>query len=218
MAGFQRRAPQGIRPVRRFPAAAARLAVAGEGRATYLAAMRSLVRLLSLPALVLLLAPPAAAQQAAAPPRKLGQFQNWTAAVHTEAGHKICYAFTRASRAEGVVNRPAAQVLLTVTHRPQGRDAVALRAGYAYARNAEVKVQVGQTEFTFYTSGSDAHGRDGAGTVRALRSGREVLARGPGPNNRGVANDLFPLAGFTQAYDAISRECPAAAPAAPARR
>ena len=163
-----------------------------------------------------LLAPPAAAQQAAAQPRKLGQFQSWTAAVHTEAGQKICYAFTRASKAEGVVNRPASQVLLTVTHRPQGRDAVALRAGYAYPRNAEVRVQVGSNEFTFYTSGSDAHGRDGAAAVRAFRGGREVAARGPGPNNRGNASDSFALAGFAQAYDAISRECPTAA--APARR
>jgi hypothetical protein len=177
--------------------------------------MRSLARLLSLlpllaPALLMV---PAAAQQAPAQPRKLGQFQSWTAAVHTEAGQKICYAFARASKAEGVVNRPPNQVLLTVTHRPQGRDAVALRAGYAYPRNAEVKVQVGQTEFTFYTSGTDAHGRDGAAAMRAFRAGREVLARGPGPNNRGMASDTFALAGFAQAYDAISRECPAATPA-----
>lgn len=171
--------------------------------------MRSLARLLPL---LSLLALPAAAQQAPAQPRKLGQFQTWTAAVHTEAGHKICYAFTRASRAEGVVNRPAAQVLLTVTHRPQGRDAVALRSGYTYPRNAEVKLQIGQTELPFYTSGTDAHSRDGAGAVRAFRGGREVLARGPGPNNRGTANDMFPLAGFAQAYDAISRECPVLVP------
>ena len=185
--------------------------------------MRSLARLLSLLPLLApaLLVVSAAAQQApAAQPRKLGQFQSWTAAVHTEAGHKICYAFSRASKAEGVVNRPANQVLLTVTHRPQGRDAVALRAGYAYPRNAEVKVQVGSNEFTFYTSGSDAHGRDGAAAVRAFRAGREVMARGPGPNNRGNASDSFALAGFAQAYEAISRECPAAAAPAqtPARR
>ncbi len=177
--------------------------------------MRSLARLLSLLPLLApaLLGMPASAQQAAAPPRKLGQFQSWTAAVHMEAGQKICYAFARASKAEGVVNRPANQVLLTVTHRPQGRDAVALRAGYAYPRNAEVRVQVGSTEFTFYTAGSDAHARDGAASVRAFRSGREVHVRGPGPNNRGAATDTFPLAGFAQAYDAIGRECPVAAPA-----
>jgi invasion protein IalB len=187
--------------------------------------MRSLARLLSLlpllaPALLapvmlapVLLARPAAAQQAPAQPRKLGQFQSWTAAVHMEAGQKICYAFARASKAEGVVNRPANQVLLTVTHRPQGRDAVALNAGYAYPRNAEVRVQVGATEFNYYTSGTNAHARDGAASVRAFRGGREVQARGPGPNNRGNATDTFALAGFAQAYDAISRECPAPAPA-----
>ncbi len=170
--------------------------------------------------LAALLALPAAAQQPQPGPRKLGQYQGWTAATFSEAGQKICYIFARASRAEGVANRPANQVLLTVTHRPQGRDQVALRAGYPYPRNAEVKVQVGGTEFTFFTNASDAHGRDGAAVVRALRSGREVLARGPGPNGRGTANDAFPLPGFTQAYDAMARECPANAaahpPAAPA--
>ncbi len=178
------------------------------------ARLLSLLSFLALPMLAL----PAAAQPAPAQPRKLGQFQSWTAAVHTEAGHKICYAFARASKAEGVVNRPANQVLLTVTHRPQGRDAVALRAGYAYPRNAEVRVQVGSTEFTFYTSGTDGHARDGAAAVRAFRGGREVQARGAGPNNRGAASDTFALAGFAQAYDAISRECPVVAAAPPARR
>lgn len=170
-----------------------------------------------LPALLALgLALPAAAQPAQQP-RKLASHQSWTAATYQEGGHKICYAFTRASRAEGIPNRPANQVLLTVTHRPGGRDQVALRVGYTYARGAETKVLVGQTELPFFTSGADAFARDGAAAVRAFRAGREVLARGPGPNNRGAANDIFPLAGFTQAYEAISRECPAAAPA-PARR
>jgi hypothetical protein len=151
---------------------------------------------------------PAVAQQA---PQKLGQFGSWTAASYTEGGHKVCYAFARASKVEGVANRPGQQVLLTVTHRPQGRDQVALRVGYPYPRDAEVKLHVGGTELPFYTAGSDAFSRDGAAAVRAFRGGREVVARGPGPGNRGAAHDVFPLAGFAQAYEAISKECPPAA-------
>ena len=165
----------------------------------------------------MLLAPPAAAQQAAAQPRKLGQFQSWTAAVHTEAGQKICYAFTRASKAEGVTNRAATHVLLTVTHRPQGRDSVAIRIGYIYPRSPDgrdpVGVSVGTAAFPFYTSQDTAFTRENANVVRALRGGRDAVVRGPGPNNRGTATDTFSLAGFAQAYDLISRECPAAAPA-----
>lgn len=196
---------------------ATKQSVAGEGRATYLAPMRriTLLLLLASPLAILLFGWPAAAQPAPTP-RKLGQFQAWTAATHIEAGQKICYAFAYASRAEGVPNRPLTQVLLTVTHRSQGRDAVVLRSGYSYQRGAEVKLLVGPTEFNFFTNGTDAHGRDNTGTVRAFRAGREVLARGPGPNNRGAANDLFSLAGFAQAHEAISQECPATA--APVRR
>jgi hypothetical protein len=171
--------------------------------------MRSTFPLLLALAFALPFAAPAGAQQAQAP-RKLGQFQSWTAATYVESGHKVCYAFTRASRAEGVASRQTQQVLLTVTHRPQGRDQVALRAGYTFPRNAEVKVMVGQTELPFFTAGADAFSRDGAAAVRSFRNGREVLARGPGPGNHGAANDLFPLAGFTQAYEAISKECPPA--------
>lgn len=178
----------------------------------------ALLLLLASPLVIPPLSWPAAAQPAPAP-RKLEQFQAWTAATHIEAGQKICYAFAYASRAEGVPNRPLTNVLLTVTHRPQGRDAVVLRSGYAYQRGAEVKLTVGATEFNFFTNGTDAHGRDNTGTVRAFRAGREVVAHGPGPNNRGAANDTFPLAGFAQAHEAISRECPVTAPtAAPARR
>ena len=67
----------------------------------------------------------------------MGEFQSWTAATHVENGQKVCYAFTRATRSEGVPNRAANTVLLVVTHRPKGRDQVALQAGYAYPRNAD---------------------------------------------------------------------------------
>lgn len=157
--------------------------------------------------LALAMALPAVAQRPPQP-RPLGRFQSWTAASYQDGNHKVCYAFTRATRAEGVPNRRAKDVLLTVTHRPQQRDLVAVTLGFALPRNAEVKLQVGATELAFYGAGSDAFGRDGAAAVRAFRAGREVLSRAPGPNGRGATNDLFPLAGFAQAYEAITKECP----------
>jgi invasion protein IalB len=168
-------------------------------------------------AAALLLATPALAQaprgQAARPaPARMGEFQSWTAATHQENGQKVCYAFARARAAEGVPNREAGNVMLLVTHRPGGRDQVAARVSYPYGRGAEPKLTVGGTELLFYTSGDTAFARDGRAVVAALRNGSEARLRGPGPNGRGAANDAFPLAGFAQAYEAISRECPAAAP------
>lgn len=155
-------------------------------------------------------------------PQKLGEFQSWTAATHAEGGQKVCYAFTRATRSEGVPNRAANDVLLVVTHRPKGRDQVALQAGYAYPRNSDggdpVQVSVGGTNVGFFTSGSSAFARDNRAALAALRNGREAVARGPLPNGRGQTSDTFALAGFSAAHEAISRECPASAPAPAASR
>ncbi|WP_043338943.1 invasion associated locus B family protein [Belnapia moabensis] len=155
--------------------------------------MRALSGLL----LALALAPAAHAQQAR--PQKLGDYQSWIAATYTEGGQKVCYAFTRTTR-QGV--------LLTVTHRPGRRDTVTVSAGYTYPRNAEAMAVIGGTDLPFYTAGSTAAARDGSATVRAMRNGREMLLRGPGANGRGTTSDTFPLAGFTAAYEAISKECP----------
>ncbi|MDB5372732.1 MAG: hypothetical protein JWP04_1374 [Belnapia sp.] len=167
--------------------------------------MRLLPRLALLSAV--LIAPAVSAQQQQARPRKLGDFQSWIAATYMEGGQKVCYAFAKASRSEG----PARQgVLLTVTHRPNGRDTVTMSAGYTYPRNAEVVSTVSANEMPFYTAGSTAAARDGAAVVRAFRNGREAVLRGPGANGRGMVSDIFPLAGFSGAYEAISKECPPA--------
>ncbi len=166
--------------------------------------------------LAVLLALPAQAQNRATPagPRQLGTFQSWTAATHTEAGVKYCFAFARAARSEGMPGRAPASVSLLVTHRPTGRDQVAIRSGYTHARGAELRLVIGETTLPAYTAQDSAFLRDGRAAVTAMRNGREALARAPGPNNRGTVSDQFPLAGFSAAYEAISRECPAP----PARR
>lgn len=167
------------------------------------------MRGLALASLLILAVPAAQAQRSAARPAQLGTFQAWTAATHVEGGAKVCYAFTRARNIEGVPGRDRNNVMLVVTHRAGSRDQVAFRVGYAFPRNAEAKLFVGATELPFYTSGDTAFARDGRAVVGALRSGREALGRGPGPNGRGQAADTFGLNGFTAAYEAISRECPA---------
>ena len=153
--------------------------------------------------LAALMAAPALAQQQG--PRRLGDFRDWTAAVHTEAGQKVCYAFTRASQTDPRRDN----VILTVTHRSQGRDQVALSAGYSYPRNAAVTVAVGQAQLGFYTSGRSAFARDGRAAVAAFRAGANAVARGPRDGGRGNATDTFSLLGFSAAYEAISQECPA---------
>jgi hypothetical protein len=166
--------------------------------------------LIAVAVLISALVPTLGQAQRAAPagPRALGTFQSWTAATHSENGAKLCYAFTRAARSEGVPGRNAQDILLLVTHRPAGRDQVAIRSGYTFGRGAELRLTVGTADLPAYTSQDSAFLRDGRAAVAALRNGREAQARAPGPNGRGTAQDIFPLAGFSAAYEAISRECP----------
>ena len=158
----------------------------------------------------------AEAQQRPAPQR-LGAFQSWTAATHQEGGQKVCYAFARAASSEnGPQNRQS--VTLTVTHRPGGRDQVAVSVGYPYPRGAEAVMVVGAGEFRSYgVVTTSAFFQNGAQLIHAFRNGREAVVRSPGPPGRPAVRDTFPLSGFSAAYEAISRECPAATPATPRR-
>jgi len=165
--------------------------------------MRVLLPLIPLAALLL----PATAPAQQARPQRLGEHEDWTAATYQEGGQKVCYAFTRPKSSEGVPDRE--DVMLTVTHRPSQRDAVILSAGYAYPRGAEVQVEVGGMDLDFYTAGSSAAARNGDAAIRAFKAGLEAVATGPGPGGRGRARDSFSLSGFTAAYEAISRACPA---------
>jgi hypothetical protein len=99
-------------------------------------------------------------------------------------------------------------VILTVTQRPTGRDAVAIEAGYAFPANAAVTLQVDQTGLDFYTAQRNAFARDGKAAVAAFQKGSRAIARGPGPKEAQVT-DTFSLKGFSPAYGAINKACPA---------
>lgn len=141
-------------------------------------------------------------------PKQLGKFEDWTAATHSEGGQTVCYAFVRAGNSTPAVPGRG-DVVLTVTQRPTGRDAVAISAGFAYPQNAEVAVQVDQTALNFYTSARSAFAREGAAAVAAFQRGRQASARSPGPRNVPVV-DVFSLRGFAAAYAATVKACPPA--------
>ena len=141
-------------------------------------------------------------------PRPIGKWDDWQAATHQEGGALVCYAFTRAS-ASAPALPGRGDVVLTVTQRPAGgRDAVAISAGFAYAAGAEASVQVDGAQLPFYTANRSAFARDGRAVVAALERGRSAVARSPGPRQAQVS-DTFSLRGFTPAYAAINRACPA---------
>jgi Ni/Co efflux regulator RcnB len=139
-------------------------------------------------------------------PKAIGAFEDWIAATHQEAGQPVCYAFTRAQNSIPAVPGRGA-VILTVTQRNSGRDAVAIEAGFAFAPNATVKVQADQVGLDFYTDKRAAFARNGHDAVTAFRAAARAVARSPGPHEATVT-DTFSLKGFTAAYEAISKACP----------
>jgi hypothetical protein len=140
-------------------------------------------------------------------PKLIGKFDDWIAATHAESGVPVCYAFTRAqSSIPPLAGR--GRVVLTVTQRPSGRDSVAMESGFNFAQGDTVTVQVEQTGLDFYTDQRAAFARDGHAAVVAFKAGDRAIARSPAPHDATVT-DTFGLKGFTAAYDAISKACPA---------
>jgi hypothetical protein len=72
-----------------------------------------------------------------------------------------------------------------------------------------VTLQVDTAGFDFYTAQSSAFARDGKAVVAAFQKGEQALARSPGPREGQMLVDTFSLRGFSAAYAAISKACPA---------
>jgi hypothetical protein len=140
-------------------------------------------------------------------PKSIGKFDDWTAATHQESGTTVCYAFTRAQTSNPATPSRGA-VIITITQRPTLRDAVAIDAGFRFAANAAVTVQVDQKRFDFYTDKRNAFARDGKAVVAAFQKGSRAIAQSPGPKDMPVT-DIFSLRGFLPAFAAITRACPA---------
>ena len=148
--------------------------------------------------------PPAHA--AARGPKAIGTFGDWIAATYEQAGHTVCYTFTRPQMSTPSLPGRG-QVVLTVTQRPDQRDGVAIEAGFDYAPKAAVTVQEDQTGLDFYTAQRNAFAQDGKAAVAAFQRGNRAIARSPGPHGHQVT-DTFSLKGFSAAYAAVVKACP----------
>ena len=131
-----------------------------------------------------------------------------TCSIREKAEHRL-YSDLGLLRAWKAALPGRGKVVLTVTQRPSGRDTVAISAGFPYRKDATVTLQVDTTGLDFYTSQSSAFARDGKAAVAAFQRGQEAQARSPGPRDGQVIVDTFSLRGFSAAYAAINKACPA---------
>jgi invasion protein IalB len=139
-------------------------------------------------------------------PEAIGTFGKWTAATYHDEGQLICFSFTWATSSSRKVARRG-NAILSVTLRPSERDIVAIDAGFSYADNAIVHVQVDKIGLEFYARKRGAFATNGNAAVSAFESGNRAIARSIGPRNQKVA-DTFSLKGFSAAYKAMSKKCP----------
>ena len=139
-------------------------------------------------------------------PTSLGTFGDWTAATYGAGAKKACYAFTKAQAStETIPNR--GDVLLVVTERASGHDEVTLAAGYTYPKNPTVTLDAGGPKIAFYTQGATAFTTSGTQAVAAFQQGSLAIAKSSDPTG-GTVTDTFSLAGFSDAYSAITTACP----------
>jgi hypothetical protein len=158
--------------------------------------------LLTASALIAIAVPALAATKAG--PVSLGVFADWTAAEYEAGGTHVCYAFTRAI---GSAKTPSAGMIL-VTERPTSRDEVVVNAPAAYPAKTEVSVQVDkQAPMSFYTAGRSAFSRDGRGAVIDMQRGSGASASWTAKGDK--MSQKFSLSGFSAAYGAIVKACPA---------
>ena len=140
----------------------------------------------------------------AAGPTSLGVFADWTSAQYNAGGTHVCYAFTRAI---GSAKTPSAAMII-VSERATSRDEVVVQATAAYPPKGEVAVQVDrQPPMSFYTAANRAFSRDGRATVIGMQKGAGATATWDRKGGKG--HEKFSLAGFSAAYGAIVRACPA---------
>jgi hypothetical protein len=140
----------------------------------------------------------------AAGPTSLGLFSDWTAAEYAAGGGHVCYAFTRAI---GSAKTPTAAMII-VSERATSRDEVVVNATGPYPAKAEVAVQVDtQPPMSFYTAGKSAFSRDGRAVVINMQKGHGATATWARKEGKHV--EKFSLAGFSAAYGAIVKACPA---------
>ncbi len=141
-----------------------------------------------------------------AAPAALGTFGDWTAATYGAGGAKACYAFTTAqTSAPTIPGRGTA--MLVVTERKTGHDEVTLSAGFTYPAKPTVTLDVDGNDISFYTQGQTAFTTSGGAAITDFQQGSSAKATSSAPGG-GTVIDNFSLAGFSDAYSAITAACP----------
>lgn len=164
----------------------------------------------------LIFIPTAQAQEADAP---IATFNQWRLFVEGSGLSKTCFIMGEPKQT-APSNVKRGDIFITLTHRPgQGvRNEIAVSAGYPFSAQSNPFVQIGSTEFNFFTGVQARNSADGwawlrqldqqAGLVSAMKRGKTLVFKGTSARGT-ITTDTYSLSGVTAATKALDAACPA---------
>lgn len=147
----------------------------------------------------------------AATQQMIGEYDDWVAYYHKDAGGIVCYMASAPKRDEGKYTKRG-DIYAVVTHRPGEKsfDVVNFVAGYTFKPGSKVTVKIGKTTISrLFTSEDKAWAvsdKVDKELVNAMKKGERMIVHGVSSKGTNT-KDTYSLAGFTGAYKAISSKC-----------
>ncbi|QJE74463.1 hypothetical protein HHL28_16550 [Aerophototrophica crusticola] len=143
-------------------------------------------------------------------PKLIGSFRDWNAFMLEEPGGRVCWMASRPKKQEGDFAKRG-DVFALITHRPHERslDVVSVIAGYAFAPDTTVTLEVGRQTWKLFVDGETAWAREETtdrAISQAIRQGTTMVVRGTSSRGTRTA-DTYSLAGTGAAYQAMNKAC-----------
>lgn len=144
-------------------------------------------------------------------PKLLGEYDDWAAYYYQDASGLTCYMASTPKKDEGKYTKRG-DIYTVITHRPADKsyDVVNINAGYTYKPESNVVIKIGNDTFDkLFVSGDKAWAtsdKTDEEIVAAMKRGTRMIVHGT--SSKGTqTKDTYSLAGFSQAYKAISNKC-----------
>lgn len=149
----------------------------------------------------------AATAAQAAPPKSLGQFNDWSAAVYGDADARRCFILAKPSAEEPSSLRHGEVFFFVQTGKGESNTESSFQTGYDFAKDSTVTVTIGEDTFRMLTQGSNAwlqRLEREPELLAAMRAGNRMVleARSARGNETSYS---FSLAGVTAASRLLER-------------
>lgn len=142
-----------------------------------------------------------------AQPKKIDQFNAWGTYADASQNPKICYALSIPTQKQPA-DRDHGDIYFFVSQKPGENVSYEPQfiAGYNFAENSKVTVQVGDKSYTMFTRGKSAWMENAAeepAIVTAMKAGADMTVTAT--SKRGTQTQYtFSLRGITNALNSIS--------------